>query len=934
MLNRKRSMARTYFLNLIGVALASIVTVGIFWFGERYLDFRHDIAGLHEEVYQADKQQLQQEVDKVFDYIEYMRSLTEQRLRDSIRSRVDEAAAIAQHIYDRNHGKLPDAEIQERIIEALRPIRFNEGRGYYFITSLDGIEMLFADRPEMEGQNLWEMESSDGVLVIQEMAALCRDQGAGFVEYNWTKPNRSGSDHFKIAYVKYFPPFDWLIGTGEYLDDVTADIQQETIARVDEIKFGRDGYVFAGTYEGVSLSGPAKGQNMLIGGTEHNQQVVADLIEAAQAGGGFVQYRMPALDGQRPDSKLSYARGVSDWQWYIGAGMYIGQIEEEIASRRAMLLRELLINGGFILLVFIGIMAIWLGSTAYFSRAIDAGLRRFIVFFDRASREHTSLDPQDQPFREYAVLAEAANKMVAERSRVEAALRMSEEQFRAVFDNSLAGIAVVSTRGEIMDCNQNFAAMLGYEREELHGMLIKQIMTDEEFAEEQKLVQDVISGNVPGIRFEKQYLHRNGDQVPVEVFLCRVHGDDDKTDFLIGIIADISDRRRLESRLRQAQKMEAIGVLAGGIAHDFNNLLFAIIGNADLAQESLPADHEASAKIQEITTASQRAAEMVRQILTFARQRKFQRERMDLKPLVVEVGKLIRSALPANIDVDIKLPSEPVVISGDVTQIHQVLMNLCTNASYEMTNQEGRGQLELRLEIEEPGAELIAQHGIEAGRYARITVSDTGPGIDEAILPRIFDPFFTTKDIGQGTGMGLAVVHGTVTSLDGFVEAHNRLSGGATFAVWLPLATEASPPRAAESRQLPLGNERVWIVDDEPAITGMIEQMLCQLGYQVRAFIDSRAALRQFQAESDLVDAMIVDQAMPDLTGSELVREVLAIKPGLPIILCTGFSQSLTPDRAKELGINQYLLKPLTRRQIAEALRQALDDRLACGERL
>ena len=381
----------------------------------------------------------------------------------------------------------------------------------------------------------------------------------------------------------------------------------------------------------------------------------------------------------------------------------------------------------------------------------------------------------------------------------------------------------------------------------------------------------------------------------------------------------------LESRLIQAQKMEAIGTLAGGIAHDFNNILGTVIGNAELALYSLEEGDDPSAKIKQILVAGARAEDLVRQILNFSRQTGRKLKPIGLGPIVKEALKLLRASLPANIEIrqDIKNGSDPVL--ADATQIHQVLVNLCTNAGHAMRGHEGVLSVELKSEELVQG-EILGYADLAPGRYQRLTVSDTGHGVEAEIIDKIFDPFFTTKRIGEGTGLGLSVVHGIVRGHGGAITVYSEPGKGTVFNVYLPLAGQ---DRAGEDlpreQALKHGTERILFVDDEKDLVQVGQEALRFLGYKVTALTSSLEALEVFEADPAGFDLVISDQNMPRLTGLELARKMLDLRPNLPIILNSGFRDKRLMEKAAGLGIDQVLTKPIKLLDMSTAIREALE---------
>ncbi|MHB8810423.1 MAG: PAS domain-containing protein [Desulfobulbaceae bacterium] len=380
----------------------------------------------------------------------------------------------------------------------------------------------------------------------------------------------------------------------------------------------------------------------------------------------------------------------------------------------------------------------------------------------------------------------------------------------------------------------------------------------------------------------------------------------------------------LEEKLRQASKMEAIGTLAGGIAHDFNNILTAILGYGDMVRETLPPGSQAGQDIEQVLKAGRRARELVRHILQFSRQTERDYGPLQIHLIVKEVLKLLRAAIPTNIAMQQNIDPQCGTILSDPTEIHQIVMNLCTNAAHAM-DQRG-GILDVGLDAVTLAAEDSENHpGVEPGKYVLLSVADTGTGIDPANLERIFDPYFTTKKQGEGTGMGLAVVHGIVKNHGGMITVRSTPGRGSVFQVYFPRTEIAVPSEYAADEQIPAGKETILLVDDELALAEMERRMLQRLGYHVESRVSSIEALQAFRDNPLKFDLVITDQAMPNMTGVELARELLAIRPDLPIILCTGFSRQINEANAKALGIREFLMKPLIKKDIAIAIRRVLD---------
>jgi PAS domain S-box-containing protein len=398
----------------------------------------------------------------------------------------------------------------------------------------------------------------------------------------------------------------------------------------------------------------------------------------------------------------------------------------------------------------------------------------------------------------------------------------------------------------------------------------------------------------------------------------------------VGSASDITDRKRaeaqrerLEAQLRQSQKMEAMGTLAGGIAHDFNNILGAILGYGELAQRDSPEGSRVRRHLDQVMHAGGRAKALVERILAFSRSALAEREPVHVQSVVGDTLELLAASLPPGVRLERRLQAGDAAVIGDATQLHQVVMNLCTNAMHAMS---GGGVLGVVLERAEVASPLAVSHGaLSAGPYVRLTVSDTGTGISPAVLERMFDPFFTTKVVGEGTGLGLPLVHGIVGDLGGAIDVATRPGEGTIFAIWLPLAGETARPVPKAARQAPRGNgEAVMIVDDEPALVTLAEEMLAELGYEPAGFESSVAAMAAFRADPQRFDLVLTDEAMPDLTGTELAREIRRLRAEIPVVLMSGYGGTALAARAAAAGVREVLRKPLESRDLAESVARVL----------
>lgn len=482
----------------------------------------------------------------------------------------------------------------------------------------------------------------------------------------------------------------------------------------------------------------------------------------------------------------------------------------------------------------------------------------------------------------------------------------------------------------VLDVNKTTLEM--YEAESKAQLLesLEQVITPESY----EVFQEALLALAEGRRvFECEAVNRTLKGKKLQVFLkfseISVPDPAAPKQYLVSIL-DLTnikraeeEKRILESQLLQVQKMEAIGTLAGGIAHDFNNILSALMGYAELALEDLPPDSEAYDNLVEVLKASERAKDLVRQILTFSRQDKVEKKPVQIGLLVKEALKFLRASLPTTIEIRQRLTSTTGKILADPTQIHQVLMNLCTNAAQAM--EETGGILTVGLdEVVLPPDDPTFSSELDPGTYLRLTVSDTGKGMSPEILARIFEPFFTTKEPGKGTGMGLAVVHGIVRSHGGDIKVTSEPGKGTTFEVLFPKIETLASSEPLAPIEVPKGRGRILLVDDEESLVHLGQEMLKRLGYEVVTKTSSLEALETFRLEPQAFDLVITDQTMPYMTGLQLAERMLAIRPEMPIILCTGFAETITVEEARRRGLRDLVVKPWKKAELAQILHQVL----------
>ena len=512
---------------------------------------------------------------------------------------------------------------------------------------------------------------------------------------------------------------------------------------------------------------------------------------------------------------------------------------------------------------------------------------------------------------------------ITERKKAEEALQESEGKYRTVLEANPDPVVVYDIEGKVVYFNPAFTRVFGWTIEERLGEKMDVFVPEEAWRETKMMIDKVLAGErFSGI--ETKRYNKNGEIIPVSISGAIYKDQNGKPIGSVINLRDISEQKKLEVQLQQAQKMESIGTLAGGIAHDFNNILGIIIGNTELALDDVSERDRAYFNLEEIRTAGYRAKDVVKQLLSFARKTELEQKPIKLIPVVKDSIKFLRSMIPTNIDIRQNILATDETIIADPTQIHQVMINLCTNASHAM--QETGGILGIEIENVFFEKQSDAPHpDLLPGSYVKLTVSDTGQGIHLEHKDRIFDPYFTTKEVGKGTGMGLSVVHGIVNNYGGTISVESEVGKGTTFYIYFSVVEKEPIIETETIEELATGNERILFVDDDKSLIYVCRYRLERLGYQVETKTNPVEALELFRANPDRFDLIITDMNMPQMTGDHLVEEILKIRPDTLTILCTGFSENIDEEKAKEIGITEYVEKPLDKHDFAFKIRKVLD---------
>ena len=520
---------------------------------------------------------------------------------------------------------------------------------------------------------------------------------------------------------------------------------------------------------------------------------------------------------------------------------------------------------------------------------------------------------------------------ITQRKRAERELKKSEERFRQAFQNAPIGMALCNMDGSFVQANSAYCHMLGFTEGELNQMTFLDLTHPQDLERQMAYFERCRLGEIDNFHVDKRYIRKDGEIIWVNMNAEVTKDEAGKPLHALIMAANITEIRmaeknwqRLEGQLRQAQKMEAIGTLAGGIAHDFNNILGAIIGYSEMAIYDTEKNSMTRHNMEQVLKAGHRAKDLVKQILAFSRKSEQDKKIILITPIIKEVLMLLRASLPTTIEIHQHIEPSLGAIFADPTQIHQIIMNLCTNSAHAMENTGGN------LEVSASNVNLDLERAqqfqeLSPGQYVALVIKDSGHGMDSATLERIFDPYFTTKTKDKGTGMGLAVVHGIVKGHNGGIHVTSTPNEGTTIEILFPRTASIMRYDTQELNSLPGGHERILFVDDEETLIELGESMLLKLGYQVSTRTSSIEAIEAFKANPQRFDLVISDMTMPNMSGDMLAKALLKIRPDIPIIICTGFSEQISEQKTDEIGIRGFLMKPLTIRELAHTVRRVLD---------
>lgn len=846
-------------------------------------------------------------------------------------------------------GELTLQDAKNRAKKRIRNLRYGpEDQDYFWIIDTQHRVLMHPFQPYIEGKNCKDFVDSNGRYFIAEFVNTAEQKGSGYVEYTWQWKDDAGKIVPKISYVKLFEPWGWIIGTAVYVDGIDSEIKFIT-RRLFKIFTGILIIVlilsFYGSSQAVKIdkkrSQAEKAHRLdtlrfeklreLNQMTEASLEALTDFaleeaIELTLSSIGYLVFlnddetgltlhawsKGTVEDCRIPDKEsLSHVEQKQGWQ-------------EAVRQRTAVIINEVQNPGsgrgkelpdGHVNII------------RHMHVPVFDGDR--IVAVAGVGNKTEDYDTSD--VRQLNLLMDGMWKMI-HRKRSEVALRESEQRYRLLTENASDNIWTLRLSDmRILYVSPSVETILGYTPEQMQCLQLKDYLTEESLNKMFMVVSEELKKEAePGMDpkrsrvIQLEQIKKDGSKIWTEITAGFLRDEAGKAYGILGVTRDITERRHMERQLQQSQKMEAIGTLAGGIAHDFNNILSSVLGFTELAKMMCNGNPEIEKNLDKVFSAGIRARDLVKHILVFSREQDVNRGSILIVPLIKECLKFIRASVPRSVDIIQDLHTSGCTVLADPTQIHQVVMNLCINAAHSMKGEDGL--LEIRLKaVEIRNRDVLHAKELKPGKYLNLTVSDSGCGIPKSDIGRIFEPFFTTKKRGDGTGMGLSIVHGIVKDMGGAISVYSELGKGTTFQLFFPVHRDKAREMVSSRSFLIKGTGRILLVDDEENIVVSGRQILMKMGYEVVGVTDSLEALEVFKQEPHRFDLVLTDVTMPKMTGIELSKEIMKIRQDIPIVLCTGFSEGLTSNMVENIGIVDTVMKPMIAGELAQVIHKALN---------
>ena len=842
-----------------------------------------------------------------------VRTAADASVKNYLRAVAEKNKEIVEQSYKLyQEGKMTEAAARKRARDILLSQTIGK-TGYIYCVNSKGVASIHRS-PGVENHNWSHFQ------FVQEQIK----RKEGYLEYDWKNPGESKAKP-KALYMAYFKPWDWIISASSYRDEFNQLVNINNFRdSILSIRFGKTGYPYIIDSKGNVIVHPVLTGNVYDVRDSAGRQFVREMCKEKN---GKIIYTWRNPDEKDFREKLVIFNYIPEFDWIVVSSSYVEEFYEPLNHIRYIIVAVFIVSLFFLFLL-----------TFLYSSYIVRNLNRLIHSFQTGSKGDLSVRITNTSKDEFGSLSEYFNNFMEELSTSNHSLhreiyehKQSEANYRSVIENIQDVFYRSDAEGNLIMASPSFLTLLGYESfDDCLGQPVSALYYE---PEKRAVFLSELQGKGSITSYEVVLKRKDGTPVTVETSSHFYLDDTGNIAGVEGIFQDLTqrkqaedDHRKLETQLIQAQKMEAVGTLAGGIAHDFNNILSGIIGYSELCLRAVQDQPKVHHNMEQVLKAAERAKELVQQILAFSRKAAQEKKPIAIAPIIKEIVRFMRASLPTTIEITQTINETSDVIMADLTQMHQVLMNLCTNAGHAM--KETGGVLEIGLkEVVMDALNLIHHPDLKPGRYLELSVRDTGHGIPQENLGRIFDPYFTTKKTGEGTGLGLAVVHGIVKDHGGDLSVYSEVGKGTIFIIYLPLMEKQAEGNERKVKEVILRGkgETILFIDDEKMVVDFSRELLEELGYKVVTQTDPVAAIEVFKKNSVNFDIVITDKTMPRLTGFDVIRKIRAIRADIPVVLCSGYQDKEDMEKLQALGINQLITKPARINVLAKAIRDVLD---------
>ena len=805
------------------------------------------------------------------------------------------------------YGQLTRKEAQARAIREIRSLRYGpELKAYFWINDMQGRMIMHPYRKDLEGKDISGLTDPHGKHFVRQFLSEVKKSGQGFVDYLWQWQDDPSRIVPKLSHVQGFEPWGWIIGTGMYLDDVSAKVAQVT-RKLNTVFLSILVVIsllcFYNVRQTLAVENERNEAEMALRDSESRFRRLAETVPFGltlsdmEGDFDYINPKFTEIFGytteEMPDKKAWFRKAYPD-------PVYRAQVEE-VWNRDIEDLRS---KGKVMEQVFQVTCKDGSQKTIRFRNVAIAEQKHSLTYEDITAQEEARIRLLESQ-RRFKLLYKKC--------------KMEDQLYRSLIESSADAIIIYDLDGKTQYVSPTFTETFGWTEKEVLSRRIP-FVPDSEKAESLKIINRLLQEGSPCRNFETRRLTKNGDIVAVSISASRYNDYQGNPAGMLVIVRDITEKKKLEAQLQQAQKMEAIGTLAGGIAHDFNNLLMGIQGNASLMLLQIEKDHPFYEKLRNIEDQVQSGSRLTGQLLGYARQGRYEVKPVDLNQIVKETAETF-GRTKKEITLHIRLAKNLCGIDADRTQIEQVLLNLCVNAWQAMP---GGGDLFLKtlnVDYEELKGKV---YRAKQRKYVLLSVRDTGVGMDQEIVEKIFDPFFTTKEMGHGTGLGLASVYGIVKGHGGYIDVETKKGKGSIFKVYLPASARSMEREKERAENRGQGVGTILLVDDEEAVAAIARELLEALGYRVLLARDGKSAVRTYKQKKDEIDLVLLDMVLPGMDGGEIFKILKELNPDVRVLLSSGYSLNGKAQEILNRGCKGFIQKPYRVNTLAKAIKDIL----------